>query len=994
MTRHSVPARLEHSSRPVAMVRDGVVIWANRAFLDRLGHADPAELVGRPLLDLVAEVDHEALRRHLEAAGRAAGTDRRHPRANLILRRANDLPLNAVLTSWRTRFDGQDCIQITLSDPRQEGLLGELARLPWRRWLAVLFLVLFTVLPSTLLLKLNIDNSPTVYFPDQEPAVAIDRKVREFFPNDQVYVLLFEGVALFSDGFLKAYDAVSRDLQKQEMVNEVLSLTLQDHIRGTADEFIVEPLIDVRRLDDSRPAERRRRVLSDRFARRALVSESGDAVALVVIPAKTGNSLERLALQEQILATVERHRLRGYLTAVAGEIPVDVAQLQSMLRDNMIFIPTTVFVELLLVWWLFRRWLAVVLAGVTIGVVVNSTMALYVLFHQPFTLVTTIIPPLLSALTVAALVHLYNALLLQSRLGFQGEPRVRRAVAEVSRPALYAAVTTAAGLASLATSEIIPIRMLGLVAAVGVMLAYGVIFHVLPELLVRWDKRPWPQVGGGARLVDGLVRLLYRTGLRHPLLVVAVIGGALIAAAPQLGKVVVETNLQEFFEPDHPIRQATRRIDEKLVGTMPLTLFVEGAGRDVLKDPRRLALLRDFQRWAERQPEVDRTLSAVDFLEEMNWAFHAEDPAYRRLPESAALVSQYLFIYDGDDLYDVVDRDFRHAQVTMNLNVHRANAIADFIERARAWLAQRQGGDLKWEIAGLGRLFADMEDLLVAGQVWSLVGALALIFLLMALLFRSVGAALLGMIPNLSPILVIFTLMGAVGIWLDMATAMIASIAVGVAVDDTIHVMDGFRRRVQRGVPPVLALVRTYHGAGRAVITTTVILCVQFLVLTSSDFVPTRSFGLLTAIGLLAALVFDLLLLPSLLILLYGPRGLTARWRAWRGGAQPPVAASSEARALDLSYWTPKRRVALVRELLEGRRSVAEAAAAYHLPEEVVARWLRLGERALEEAMDDDFQRKRRNMRRLVRRYRQLKAENQQLRALQQQRGTWERGGT
>ena len=128
------------------------------------------------------------------------------------------------------------------------------------------------------------------------------------------------------------------------------------------------------------------------------------------------------------------------------------------------------------------------------------------------------------------------------------------------------------------------------------------------------------------------------------------------------------------------------------------------------------------------------------------------------------------------------------------------------------------------------------EDLLVSGQVYSLVGALALIFVFMLVLFRSLGAAVLCMIPNLSPILIIFIIMGAAGIWLDMATAMIAGIAVGVAVDDTIHVFDGFRRRVRAGTSPVLALARTYRSAGRAVITTTVILCVQFLFLLSSGF--------------------------------------------------------------------------------------------------------------------------------------------------------------
>lgn len=979
-----VTSRLEDSAQPSAIVHEGLFVYANPAFLARLGYRDLAALQATPILDLVVESDHENLRRLLHAAGQSAGTDRHPPRTDLTLLRADELPLRLEACAFRTRFEGEDCVQINLSRPPRQGLFGAFAYLPWRNYLSVLFLLLFTVLPSALLLRIDIDNAPTVYFPKDQHAVLLDQALHERFPNDQVFFLMFEGVALYSDGFLQAYDAVGRDLQSQDGVDEVLSLTLQDHIAGTEDEFIVEPLIDVRRLATTTPAQRRQRVLDDRFASGALVSKDGEAVAMVVVPAKTGNSLERLALEEQILRTLEAHRLRGYLTAMAGEIPVDVAELRSMLRDNMIFIPVTVFIELLLIWWLFRRRLAVLLAGATIGMVVNSTMAMYVLFDQPFTLITTIIPPLLSALTVAALVHLFNALSLYSRLGFAGTERISKAVAAVELPARFAALTTAAGLASLVSSDIQPIRVLGLISAAGVMLAYLVVFRMLPNILARWDKRPWPRVGGGARLIDRVVEGLYSTGLRHPLAVIGITCLVLAAGAPQINKLKVETNLQEFFDPSHPIRQDTRHIDEKLVGTTPLAVIFDSDRRDGLKDPGKLALIRDFQAWLDTQPEVDRSLSAVDFIEEMNWGFHAEKPEYRRLPGSETLISQYLFVYDGDDLYDLIDRDFQHSQMTVNLNVHSANAISAVIERIRGYLSREVGEQLHWDIAGVGRLFADMEDLLVAGQVHSLLGALALIFLFMLFLFRSLGAAILCMLPNLSPIVLIFIIMGAAGIWLDMATAMIASIAVGIAVDDTIHVFDGFQRRLRAGHSPVLALARTYRGAGRAVTITTVILCIQFLVLLSSDFVPTRHFGLLTAIGLVSALLFDLLLLPALLIVLYGPnsplRKLRERLPLAGRRNTAKVAEPRAARSVDLDHWTRNRKVALVREILAGRADVKGAAREHALPEDEVRCWLSAAEQAIDEAMDAECQLKKRQLHAIAREYRKLKKENQRLR--------------
>ena len=262
-------------------------------------------------------------------------------------------------------------------------------------------------------------------------------------------------------------------------------------------------------------------------------------------------------------------------------------------------------------------------------------------------------------------------------------------------------------------------------------------------------------------------------------------------------------------------------------------------------------------------------MSAADFVEEMHWGFHEENNRFRRIPQNPDLISQYLFIYDGTDLYDFIDRDFRRARVAINVNVHGANEIGDLMERIGYYLTATPIDGADWELAGAGRMFADQEDLLVKGQIYSLGGALLLILLLMLGLWRSVQDTLICMIPNISPIIVIFIIMGFLGIWLDMATAMIASVAVGIAIDDTIHLYHGFIERIRQGHSPVYALARTYSLAGRAVMTTTIILCAQFSLLMASAFVPMGHFGILTSIGLLTALLFDLLLLPALLITIY-----------------------------------------------------------------------------------------------------------------------------
>lgn len=738
----------------------------------------------------------------------------------------------------------------------------------WPAYAAAFLLAFLALAPGVLLLNLQINNAPKVYLPVDAPSVLVDNALRQEFPNDQLLVALFEGPDLYSDDFLLALERLVKRLEQWPLMERVLGVTRVDHITATEDGFTVERLLDINQLKTLDPEQRRERVLSDRFAPGALASTDGQALSLIVRPVPLGESLKRRELERFFRDAVAEVGLTPQLTALAGMVPLDVAELESMLRDNALFIPLTSLVGLALLWWMIRHLRAALLGMVVVSAAVSSTVTCYVLADQPYTLVSSMTPPLISALTIALLLHLYNAMALAARRGLRGAEQVHWAVREVHKPALFNALTTAAGLASLGLSPIPPIQTLGLIGAVGVMLIYGLVMGLLPPILARWPGRTWPTRQGGLRWMGWLTAVLSQWGIRRPVWTLAAFLVILAAGLPFIWQVKGETNLLEFFSPDHPITQGTARIDQKLSGVTPLQIVFDGPSRDSLKDPRQLEAIKAVQDWVVTLPEVDRAFSMVDFIEEMHWAFHGQDPQFRRLPDDPALVSQYLFVYDGRDLYDFVNREFQRTVMTLNVNVHGARQIGQVIDRIRAYLREMEGTDLKWEIGGEGRLFSDQETLLIQGQIKSLWGALAIIFVLMALAWRSIGAGLLCMIPNIAPILLIFIIMGAVGIDLNMATALIASVAVGIAVDDTIHFYNGYHQRRQQGRSSIWSLARSYHQAGRACVATTIILSAQFAVLMFSDFQPMAQFGLLTAIGLLAALLFDLLLLPALLMMI------------------------------------------------------------------------------------------------------------------------------
>ncbi len=736
-----------------------------------------------------------------------------------------------------------------------------------RRKTAVGIILLIHVVGMALLLRLNLNNAPELYFPTDAPATVLERELRAEFPNDEILIGLFQGDDVYATSVLTALDRVAARMDDHPDVDRVFSVTRVDHIAGSADGFVVEPLIDVARLGQSTPEERKARVLGDRFMPRWLASADGKALAIVVRTNKLGESRQRQSIEDAFREAVRAQQLDTHLVAVAGTVALGAAEMRSMLRDTLVFTPLVMGLGLALLYWVVGRVIPVIIGAVAMSTSVVVCVALIALLGKPYTLVTAMVPTLISAYTAANLLHFYAALKRMRDAGFHRPKRVVFALQEINTPAMFNVLTTAAGMISLVLVPIPPVQVFGFVGAVGVVVIYFVVFYLVPPLLVKYDHGPWAKDGGGFGWTRRLSFGLARFGIRYAgwvvggLLAIGVAGTALVL------KVQAESDLLKFFSPSHPLTQSTARVEASLVGVTALEIVIDGPGRDAFKNVALLKKIKALQTQVEALPEVDRTLSMMDIVEEMNWAFNEEEPSFRVLPDDDRMLAQLLLIYDGRDLQELVNNEYQRMRILLNVNVHGANAIQDVIDKVQALTAQVDAPPLKWQMAGYGRLFADQEDLLVTGQLLSFAGAFGQIFIIMLLLWRTVPAAVISMLPNLAPLFFVFMLMGATGIYLDMATVLIAGVVLGITVDDTIHIFYHYQKRREKGLSAVFSIARSIEASGKAVLATSALLVSQFLLLSTSSFVPTSSFGLLTAIGLISGQLLELLLLPALVVL-------------------------------------------------------------------------------------------------------------------------------
>lgn len=747
-------------------------------------------------------------------------------------------------------------------------LLDRLQRflLPW--WLAAALLAAVNLVALWIIAtRIEFNNAPELYFPPEAPATLLEKSLRQEFPEDESLVAVFQGDDLFDPDFLRRQHAVAERLARHPLVDRVFAVTTVDHIAGTEDGFTVERLVDPATLDHQSPEALRRRVLEDRFAPGLLAAKDGSALAILVRPRPLTESRQRQALETAVHEAVREAGLRDRLVAVAGTVPLDAAELRSMLVDTTALLPIVMGLSLLLLYWVVGRLAPVLIGAVTLMTTMSSTVAMAVYLGKPYTLVTAMVPPLLAAYSATALIHFYAALARARERGMRRPQRVLWARREVHLAALFNVLTTMAGIGSLYYTSIPPIQNYAMIGAVGVLVIYVVVFHLVPPLLVRFDRGPWPSHKTVLSVTDRIAFQIAKFSMRHAGGVVVALALLVAAAVPLVLKVTPESDLFKFFAPNHPLSVSTRIAEDKLSGVVGLEVVFDAPKRDGFKRVEVLRRLKDFQTWLEKQPEVDRTFSMVDLVEEMNWAFHGEDPRFRRLPDNDRALSQLLLIYDGRDLEEVVNREFRRTRIAMNLNVHGAVAINAVIQRIRAELERRRLDDLRWDIGGWGRLFADQNELLLSGQINSFLFAFVTIFLLLALAFRSWRGGLIALIPNLAPLFFIFAVMGALGMHLDMATVLIAGELLGITVDDTIHLYHGYQTRLDRGLDHTWAVARSFEASGRAVLAIFVLLTAQFLLLTGSQFQPTVDFGLMSATGLIAGQFFELVLLPALLVL-------------------------------------------------------------------------------------------------------------------------------
>ena len=650
------------------------------------------------------------------------------------------------------------------------------------------------------------------------------------------------------------------------------SLTNYSHSKASGDDLVVEPLVDdASSLSDADLARIENVALSSAELAGRLVSRDGRASGLVVDFAKPDSQGFMVTEATNYLKTaLDEARARHpdiayYLT---GNVVLNHTIADVTATDGRTIMPIAFSLVLIGAALLLRSAFGTLAIVFVMIFAITTSLGFAGWTGLVVTPVTTFMPVIVMVVTVAHSVHIIATALANIHQGMDKNAAVAGSLRSNAWPVFLTSLTTAIGFLSLNASDSPPFRELGNLVAFGVLCAFFYSMTLLPALLSIMPLRTRPAAVEGPSLFDrfGAFVVTHRTVLLWSALLVAVV----LAAGIPLNE--LSDDWTKDFNEHNEFRRDTDFVINNLTG-LNLLEYSLGTGREGgISEPDYLRKVDAFAEWYRAQPEVHHVQAFPDIMKRLNKNMHGDDPAFYRLPDTPDLAAQFLLLYElslpsGSDLNDRIDVAKSATRMTVTVGDVSAPGLRELDRRAQTWLRANAPGFVG-EASGMTMIFAHLTQRNIRSMLLGVIVGMALISLILMFALKSARFGLISFLPNFLPAAMSFGLWGyAVG-RVGLVGSIVAIIAFGIIVDDTIHFMTKYLKARRDGLDAQEAVRSTFGAVGAALCITTVILSAGFLAFTISDYTTSAVLGSMVTITILFALLADFLLLPPLLMAL------------------------------------------------------------------------------------------------------------------------------
>lgn len=742
----------------------------------------------------------------------------------------------------------------------------------------IAFFFLLTVLMAWNIPRLQIDPDIKNMLPsDMEVVKAIDY-IEDNFGGSELVVVSLTDVQLLTAAKLQRLAALTSDIESYELVDRVLSLTNAYQIVGTEEGFEVKDLVTTLPTTPQEVDELKHRISRDDLLYGNIVSRDFQRTA-VIASLKIGMGSQSDNDTYQFFQELKKKYGSDFEVHMAG-LPLTRREVAYTMQNDMKrFLPYGIVLMIFLLVWSFRSWMGAFLPFIVVIISIVNTLGLMGLLGMKFSFIGMLIPVTLIAVANDYSIHLVAHYFEEYRRSELKEKRLllKKVWSYIKTPVLLAALTTVLGFLSLQSHILPPARQVGLMSAFGITLALLLSVTFVPAAMQLLDFPIVLQREKGTQRIDRLFQIWGRFFMRYRLPFLVTAGAIVLIIATGIRKIVVDTNPMDYFRNDAEIWVSNRIIDQNFGGSAQLAIVARGD----LQDPAFLRKMESLSDTLAKEVSVTRVNSLVTMLKKMNRAFHGDSAIYERLPETRDAIAQYLLLFSlsgrEDELNQFVNYDFTEGQIVIRINETSSMKLHKMLYDTRHYVADHYKAAEFPMITGIVALVGELVDMVVQGQMRSLIISIVAVSLITMVIFRSVVAGLIAIVPLTGAVLIVFGLMGYAGIELNVATAMLSSIMIGVGIDYTIHFLFRFRYEVQRGLTAQEAIIQTLMISGKGIIYNALSVIIGFTVLLLSGFLPIYFFGFLIVFSIGSCLIGALTVMPALMVMLkprfiFGPK--------------------------------------------------------------------------------------------------------------------------
>ena len=718
------------------------------------------------------------------------------------------------------------------------------------------------------------NNELSLWFVENDPTLKAYQDFSARYGNDRLVMLLVhDSAGIFQPDRIEQISNYTRRVVEVDGVKKVYSLTnLKDLSRVRINDTIrirfESPFAGLTTADPESMNKIREQILASTLFKGHVINKEGNSSIIIIqleafdeIDSKRGLVIDEI----EFVARESFHTDDIYI----GGLDIYTHGLNKLSKHDFgLFMGITYVVMFLLIFIFFRKWKYVILALGTMMISVMLTLSIYGFAGKQLNLFTLVIPSLIVILGLINILHIINEFEFSFRQNGQSKTReelIRHSLKKVFRPCLFTTLTTMIGFLSLLSSSTVVLREFGLFAALGILIAFACSF-LFSALVLQYVSVSNTGEKITNRIADKLVTLSMDIQLNTKRYWVGMIILCIISMFG-ISKIKADMFVVEYFPKSSEVIKDHNYITKHWGNYFPIDFLATTSQGISFKNTSMLTALNEFQKEVVAIPEIKSSVSIINHLDRASTVILKKD--VEELLKNPMETDRFLRnLAQGPemDISNFISDDYHTARITLTGPLLSVSALEEKVDQIMQISEKHFGDHAKLSVTSFPALYLKIMKYAVDSMTKSLGIAIVLIFITLALLLKNVRLAFIAMIPNLFPIFLMFAFMGAAGINLDLATATVATIALGIGVDDTIHILSYYQQERRSGHSSFSdAINKTQFHIGRIVVISSVVLCVGYLVLLLASIKTVVYFGLLTFVAVSAALIGDIILLPLLL---------------------------------------------------------------------------------------------------------------------------------